>query len=290
MSDAERIASALSGRRTTSGFICRCPVSGHGQGRGDRNPSLLVKDGERALLVTCLAGCDAREILHVLRDRGLLDRHKAAHPSVSARERTQETLHVPDPEALAIWHAGATSVGSTVENYLRSRGITLPVPSSIRCGLKLRLGKYKPPTMIAAVQCPDGKVVAVQSTLLTPSAEKASVSIPRITLGALGSGAVRLAAAGSVLGIAEGVETAFSAMQIFGVPCWACLGAARMQRVLLPECVSELHIFADNDDSGRAAAERTAHSNRYRRVVLHFPPNDLKDWNDVLGARSRSAA
>jgi phage/plasmid primase-like uncharacterized protein len=63
-----------------------------------------------------------------------------------------------------------------------------------------------------------------------------------------------------------------------------------MQRVSVPECVHELHIFADNDEPGRAAAERTAHANLYRRIVLRFPPNDFKDWNDVLAARSRSAA
>jgi putative DNA primase/helicase len=50
-SDLQRIACALGGRRlSTGGYLCRCPVLGHGRGRGDRHPSLLVQDGETALL------------------------------------------------------------------------------------------------------------------------------------------------------------------------------------------------------------------------------------------------
>jgi len=45
--------------------------------------------------------------------------------------------------------------------------------------------------------------------------------------------------------------------------------------------VSELHIFVDNDAAGRAAAERTAHEHRHRRVVLRFPPQEFKDWDDL---------
>jgi phage/plasmid primase-like uncharacterized protein len=62
-----------------------------------------------------------------------------------------------------------------------------------------------------------------------------------------------------------------------------------MQRVAIPERVRELHIFADNDEPGRTAAERTAHANRYRRVFLRFPPEGFKDWNDTVAAQSRSA-
>ncbi len=142
------------------------------------------------------------------------------------------------------------------------------------------------PATVAAVQRPDGKIVAVQTTLLTTSGTKAPVSSPRITTGALGAGAVRLAKADLVLGIGEGVETALAAMQLTGVPCWACLGAGRMHRVAVPANVGELHIFADNDEPGRAAADRTAHANRHRRILLRYPPEACKDWNDALRARS----
>jgi putative DNA primase/helicase len=289
MSDAGRIACALGGRRTTGGFICRCPVPGHGKGNGDRNPSFLVKDGERAPLFKCFAGCDPSQICDALRHRGLLDPRTRSRPAL-VRWETGDTPHVPDPDALVIWRAAITGAGSIVEDYLRGRGITLPIPLSIRSGSKLHLGKYDLPTMIAAVHRPDGKIVAVQSTLLTPEGKKALVPVPRATTGVMGCGAVRLGAAGEVLGLAEGLETALSAIQLTGISTWACLGAGRMHRVAIPDTVRELTIFADNDEPGRAAAQRTAQENRHRRVVLHFPPDCMKDWNDLLIYMARAAA
>ena len=184
------------------------------------------------------------------------------------------------------------SASDVVNSYLHGRGITVPVPPSIRAGTTIHLGRVQIPAMIVAVQRPDGKVVAVQSTLLTWVGKKAAVPAPRITTGALGAGAVRLGAAGDILGLAEGVETGLSAMQISGVPTWCCLGAGRMHRVAIPAKVQELHIFADDDDPGRAAAERTAalHTAAGRRVVLRYPPACCKDWNDALRALLEATA
>jgi hypothetical protein len=169
-------------------------------------------------------------VLDVLRRRGLIEladrpEHRRQTPA------TPPPPHDPDPAALAIWIAASAARGSIVESYLRSRGITLPVPPSLRCGSILHLDRYPMPCMVAAVQRPDGKIVTVQTTLLTLAGRKAPVSIPRITTGALGAGAARLAKATDVLGLTEGVESALSAMQLTGIPTWACLGAGRMHRV-----------------------------------------------------------
>jgi DNA primase len=56
--------------------------------------------------------------------------------------------------------------------------------------------------------------------------------------------------------------------------------------VRVPDNVQELHIFADNDEPGRAGAERTAHEHRHRRVLLRFPPEGFKDWDDVTRDRT----
>lgn len=51
MSAAE-IAIALGGAvRHGRGWLCRCPVAGHGQGGGDRTPSLSLGDGEAGQLL-----------------------------------------------------------------------------------------------------------------------------------------------------------------------------------------------------------------------------------------------
>jgi hypothetical protein len=206
--------------------------------------------------------------------------------SVRVTERpVEQPEHVACLEAIEIWGKAGRGPGSIIERYLNARGITIEPPPSLRCGGGLD------PAMVAAVQAPDRRTIAVQLTLIDPRGDrKAQVRVPRRTVGALGWGAVRLAGATDVLGLAEGTEKALAAMQLFAVPCWSSLGAGRMHRVWIPDHVSELHVFADNDDPGRAAAERTAHTHRHRKVVLHFPPEQLKDWDDVTQARMRSVA
>lgn len=178
-----------------------------------------------------------------------------------------------------------------VVEYLRGRGITLELPPSIREGRMLYLDRVPLPSMVVAVQAPNRAVIAVQTTLLTWSAAKAPATRPRTTTGAMGYGAVRLAAAGPVLGLAEGVETALSAMQISGVPVWATLGAQRLGRIALPPCVGELILFADNDKPGCTAAEMAAE--RYARdgikIQIRHPAPAFGDWNDALAAQSVSA-
>lgn len=98
---AVSIARALAGHRNGDGFLCRCPVPGHGQGRGDRRPSLSVCDGDDRLLVRCFAGCDPRDVLAELRRRGLLDDHVERRHH-DHRER-REPPHEADADAVRIW-------------------------------------------------------------------------------------------------------------------------------------------------------------------------------------------
>jgi putative DNA primase/helicase len=141
--------------------------------------------------------------------------------------------------------------------------------------------------MIAAVQAPTGKIVAIQATSLTRRGCKATVAVPRIAIGAIGAGAVRFGKSEDVLALAEGNETALSAQELTKVPTWACLGASRMHRVAIPDHVRELHLFGDNDDPGRDAVKRAAYESRERRVLLRFPPDNYKDWNDFAGTMHR---
>jgi hypothetical protein len=140
--------------------------------------------------------------------------------------------------------------------------------------------------MLAAVQRFDGEIIALQTTKLDWSGAKAAVPIPRNTIGSLGNGAVRLAAPTSKLGLAEGTETALAASQLSGIPCWASMGAGRMHKVMIPDAVSEVHVFADNDLAGRNAAESTSarHTAEGRRVVVRFPPESFNDYCDVAAS------
>ena len=78
----------------------------------------------------------------------------------------------------------------------------------------------------------------MQTTILTPKGTKAPVGIPKITTGALGTGAVRFAAAAEVMGVAEGCETALSAQIKAEIPVWASLGCHRLHRWAAIACIA----------------------------------------------------
>jgi len=292
--NAAMIAKVLGGKASGDGFLVRCPVPSHGKGGGDRNPSLLIKDGDKTVLLKCFAGCNPQGVVEELRRRGLLAGDEPVNLRHAApRCEAPTPKHETDPQALSAWRAARSISGTPVETFLHARGLTISGPPSLRFTMASYLGRYKLPAMVAAVQAPDRRIIAVQITLIDPRGDrKAQVRVPRKTVGALGWGAVRLAAAHDALGLAEGTEKALAAMQLLGVPCWSTLGAGRMHRVWVPDSVRELYIFADNDAAGRAAAERTAHGHRHRRVVIRFPPEQFKDWDDVTAALvpNRSAA
>jgi hypothetical protein len=138
--------------------------------------------------------------------------------------------------------------------------------------------------MVAAVQGPDRRVIAVQVTFLKPDGTgKAPVSSPRKTFGKLGSGAVRLGPAEPILGIAEGVESGLSAMQIHGFPVWCGLGSTRLQNVQIPLDVRHLITVTDRDKAGFAAAKELQERHKFvRHLDYKYPPPPAKDWNEFL--------
>ncbi len=193
------------------------------------------------------------------------------------------------PHALEIWRSSRPAEGSPVEQYLLGRGVTIPIPPTIRYHPDVRYERSSLllPCMVAAITDADRKVIAVQRTFLRCDGRgKANVSGPKLSLGAMRDGAVHLGPAGPVLGLAEGVETGLSVMQLFDLPVWCSLSASRLDRLWLPPEAQEVQVFADNDAPGHEAAERAAkaYQAQGRRVVIRFPPEHFGDWNDALCA------
>lgn len=289
---AEEIAMRLEGRRMGQGWLCRCPVAGHGRGLGDRHPSLSVTDGGQQLLIYCHAGCDMRDVLAALGGRGVEIEQGNRSQSRAAITPVEPNVLEPDQQALRLWNASVPAHGTVVETYLRRRGIGIPLPTSIRFGTARTDTNSSMPRMLVCVRGASGAIVAVQSTRLMWSGEKVSGALSRINTGAFGDGAARFAEPTRELGLAEGTETALAAMQLNGVPCWASLGAGRMHHVAIPSGIRELHIFADNDNAGQQAAYKTAecHVDIGRRVIVRFPPWPSKDWASVVTPSNPSSS
>ena len=288
--NAEAIAKALGAHRTGTTWMARCPA------HDDRSPSLAICERKVGkVLVHCHAGCEQRDVIAQLKAKGLW-----IHNSLSAfrytASRRVSTATMPNSDdikrnraAVAIWRASQGVAGSPAHTYLRSRGILIAAPPSLRIhpGLKHPSGGVWPAMVALVVSGETGLPMAVHRTFLTHDGQgKAPVDPPKMMLAPCRGGVVRLAEAHDKLMVGEGIETCLSAMQATGNPAWAALSTSGLRSLNLPRSVHDVIVLADGDEPGEAAAQDCA--NRWRREGRHVriarPPRGL-DFNDMLMGR-----
>lgn len=205
----------------------------------------------------------------------------------------------PSPVALDYWRRAVPIEGTPAEVYLtRWRGIAGPFPPSLRFHPSARhpvLGRPLP-ALVAALSAEERQPVSVQLCYLDQDGNRiADKPNARRTFGTMGDAVVRLGPATETLGLAEGVETALSAAELYGATCWATCGAGRFASVSLPSTVRSVVIFADDDAKGTSveAAQKAAVTLRAEGlgVTIRIPPQGFKDYNDVLrGTRNDQVA
>jgi putative DNA primase/helicase len=117
---------------------------------------------------------------------------------------------------------------------------------------------------------------------------KAPIEPPKMMFGPCRGGAVRLGPVGDRLMIAEGIETALSAMQATGQVAWAALSTSGLRALDPPADVREVIVLADGDEPGVAAARDCAWrwKREGRRVRIARSPQGM-DFNDMLMGRVR---
>ena len=298
---ARAVTLSLRGTWCSTYGVVACPVPGHGKGKGDRNPSLKLVDGESGELVLhCFAGCSWRDVRDELRQRGLIpddgrrDGGDHQHRDPGRRHGCDRDPGADDQRRIAaarrIWQAAQSIANTAGERYFINRGISIEIPPSIRFAPALKhpdTGLYLPAVVMAVQNC-EGQVAGVQRVYLKANGTgKALVSRPKMAKGVIAGGTVRLGPAGRELGLVEGAETALSVMELHpGLSVWAALSVSNLGNVVLPPEVVTVHLFLDGDKPGSPAAATAAkaalvHLNARRKVQIHRAPTG-KDWNDVL--------
>ena len=259
---------ALGGTWTGNIAMCRCPA------HNDSNPSLSLRQGDRGILVTCFAGCSRDDVLRELR-------------------RVRPARHYPVPDATGpqraanierLWEQAGDVRGTLAERYLARRNL-LPPPRDVRfhprCPYMPKPKTMFEPALLIAVR-ESRRLVAIQRIFLDPATAEYK---RKVMLGRPGNGSWR-GGEGTILAIAEGFETAEAFARLNAIPCWASLGARRLDQLLIPSTVDTLLIAQDNDPEGRRAADKA--ENRYVRPGLAIrrapPPAEFKDWAKALDA------
>lgn len=243
--------------------------------------------GDKALLFKCFAGCDTFDVMRAIRN---LDPNiQLAGPSTTSASTTVSPTWLRN-RALDLWDMSRPLARTPAEQYLRRRSIPI-LSRTLRFHPHTPLGRGKlavfRPALIAALH-ERSDFVALQRTFLDAHEPRRARDLanPRRMLGRPGRGAVMLAPATDRLGLAEGVETALSAMILLGIPVWATLGNERLAHIAIPDTVTHLILLPDNDWGGRIGVARAldAYVAPGRTIETLRPPAGFNDWNDVLRA------
>lgn len=137
-------------RKTGSGYLVSCPLPDHGQGRGDKNPSVSVTERhDNAALVNCLAGCDTEEIVAAWRLTmgDLFERRNGSGAGGGGSYTSSKTRSTDQP--------------ATLENYAAYVGLPVEFLESLSLEQYYRLGK--PAVRIPYLDESGGEVLLVRS-------------------------------------------------------------------------------------------------------------------------------
>lgn len=192
-------------------------------------------------------------------------------------------------ELLAFWRAMTQVKGTSVNRYLNLRGIwNLPTRA-----MKI-LGDDSESIMFCVATNDAGNPVITHQTYLQGD-KKANIDVPKRTQKVDRdrdsvideSIAIRLFEPQTCLGIAEGIETALSAHQLYECAAWSVMNSSFMKKFRAPTGVEHLIVFADSDNNGTGMAAafvcgnaNILANNDVKKVTIRYPQKG--DFNDVL--------
>jgi hypothetical protein len=192
------------------------------------------------------------------------------------------------------------SISGTARDYLLQRQVVTEKTTG-RClstqevlfhpGLKYsshNMSTY--PALVACIRR-EGMLVGAHKTYLTNSGRKAfggeSKRIgPVVYPGATTGAAIQLFQPQDMLMVAEGIETSMAIYERDGTPIWAATCANGMAKMAVPDEVSTVIIFADNDRSGvgQNAADHLASRMRKsgKKVKVWIPERQRGDQSPSI--------
>jgi hypothetical protein len=224
------------------------------------------------LIATAFTGCDTADDKSVVENAGAGQAYKTSLAS-------------------KLWGQRVSIEDTLAAKYLNAR--QCPVSPEVIAAAALGFhaicpfGHERFPALLALVTNPvTGEPLGIHRTAVRSDGlgkqKMPDGGAPKRMLGSSKGGVVRLQPGGPSLGIAEGIETALSAAEIFKMPVWAALSANGIANFPIVPGVERLTVFADHDTAGISAARKCRH--KYKKagigVEVRYPPLIGNDWND----------
>ena len=268
----------------------------------DRTPSFTIYDGDRRWhCFGCGKSGDVLDFVQLAYRVKLLEAVDMLDGGALAELEQQQAPRKPGKDMSEVVKrivASAVNVSGTPgEAYLRRRGITMPLPPSLRfarlappkeSGLLVANGAAAMPVLIAVVTDPAGQLVGIQRTYVTEDGRKAASADGKVkfSLGSVAGGAIHLGPAAASILVTEGLEDGLTLAQALGRTVWVSAGTSMLPRMELPDVVRSVVIGADADAAGERAAQKAAavflDSDPKRNVRIMRPAGGYKDFNAEL--------
>lgn len=225
------------------------------------------------------------------------ERYRAATAPIRRQPVREPSPAKNEAAARSIWRECRPIAGTQGEAYFRGRGITIPLPSTLRFsrGLKHGPSGLVLPCVVAAVCNFEREVVGIWRIFLDPEEPlKADVQSNKMGLGRASGCAVRLSPLTDTLAVAEGIETALSIAEVRPEwTVWSVLSAGGFRSLLVPPEVKRVAFCRDNDRaSADASMSRAMELNEGGIEAVCITPGGRKgyDFNDLLvDSRKRAA-
>jgi Virulence-associated protein E/Toprim domain len=273
-----------------------CPVcTGH---------NLTLSDGKTRLLVTCFNGCKAEEVLAELRQRGLYGPNGAQtngashhHPETRAEHEARAQSATAKRQArranaLDMLRDSVPADDTMAATYLASRLLLGPIPAALRWVPSIwhKEAAAGFPALVGLVEHTELGAVGIHAIFLNPldATSRLSIEPRKKSFGPVKGGAVRLAPAGPVIALAEGIEDALTFMQATGTPSWAAITAPGMRSFVPPPRSETATIIliedSDENQTGQKAVAETARrlAKAGYEIKIAGPVAGFKDLNEAL--------
>jgi len=272
------------------GKHCACPVCG-----GKDRFRMDDKGGRGTFICTNCGAGDGFELLKKVMNIDFIEAKKEVEKLIGRITPDMNKPEEPKITREQLRQIFVSSIPAARENpvgvYLKKRGLSL-VPEILRYTENCWEPETKRnhPAMLAVFSAADGAALTMHRTYLNGNGEKAAIDdVKKLLPGLkkLTGGAIRLFKYEHELGIAEGIETAIAAYELFGIPTWSAVSSTLLAGFDVPEQVKTLHVFSDNDKNfaGQQAAYTLAKKVAFatdKEVVVHVPKEIGNDFLDEL--------